>query len=387
MHDSLAQGRALVDYVGGATICEGLEGATAERTYAIAQAHTLPHRARRRRRTLAAVGFAYRALGLVVEPSAAVGLAAARAGRVATDEDTVIVITGSNIDPTCSTAPSPPTIAPLTVPLTIGAVLGAVDADAGQPHQAPASRTTAQIAEAHAGTLSAMNAVSGSGSSATLRRCQATVTRLSTIGADPSRRLDQRSGRPSTATSGWREKSVPIAAASAPYAHSPATAASSTRRRCGHVVGHVGGEAQLRHDPRDAPATGRRSTIDGSVAAASLPSTSDAARRRPGEHEGEGLVLDLLGHRRRRRQRRHERHQEAEVELADVVEEAAPPMAGDRQSGHVNERQREHRRRQPDHAPAPHAQPRHAPVDARAVEQPIVDVVARSLTTPSPSGT
>ena len=58
-----------------------------------------------------------------------------------------------------------------------------------------------------------------------------------------------------------------------------------------------------------------------------------AARRRPREHEGEGLVLDLLGHRRRRRQRRHERHQEAEVELAHVVEQAAAPMACDRQSG------------------------------------------------------
>ena len=49
--------------------------------------------------TLAAVGFAYRALGLVIETSAAVGIAAARTGSVTTDEDTVIVITGGNIEP------------------------------------------------------------------------------------------------------------------------------------------------------------------------------------------------------------------------------------------------------------------------------------------------
>jgi threonine dehydratase len=99
MHDSLAQNRALIDYVGAPTICEGLEGATAERTYAIAKAHSLPIALVDDTETLAAVGFAYRALGLVVEPSAAVGLAAARTGRIPTDEDTVIVVTGSNIDP------------------------------------------------------------------------------------------------------------------------------------------------------------------------------------------------------------------------------------------------------------------------------------------------
>ncbi|HEY2746970.1 MAG TPA: pyridoxal-phosphate dependent enzyme [Polyangia bacterium] len=99
MHDSLAQARALVDYVGGATICEGLEGATAERTFAIARAHALPIALVDDAETLAAVGFAYRALGQIVEPSAAVGIAAARAGRIATDEDTVVIITGGNIDP------------------------------------------------------------------------------------------------------------------------------------------------------------------------------------------------------------------------------------------------------------------------------------------------
>ena len=99
MHESLAHGRALVDYRGGETLCEGLEGATAQRTFDIARAHNLRIALVDEDETLAAVGFAWRALGYVVEPSAAVGLAAARAGRVATDEDTVIVITGGNIDP------------------------------------------------------------------------------------------------------------------------------------------------------------------------------------------------------------------------------------------------------------------------------------------------
>ena len=99
MHDSLAQGRALVDYRGGDTICEGLEGATAQRTFDIARSHNLRIALVDDDETLAAVGFAYRALGFVVEPSAAVGLAAARAQRVATDEDTVIIVTGGNIEP------------------------------------------------------------------------------------------------------------------------------------------------------------------------------------------------------------------------------------------------------------------------------------------------
>jgi threonine dehydratase len=99
MHDSLAAGRALVDYRGGATICEGLEGATAQRTYDIARAHQLRIALVDDDETLAAVGFAWRALGFVVEPSAAVGIAAARTQRLPTDEDTVLVVTGGNIEP------------------------------------------------------------------------------------------------------------------------------------------------------------------------------------------------------------------------------------------------------------------------------------------------
>ncbi|MDB4970294.1 MAG: Pyridoxal-5-phosphate-dependent protein beta subunit [Myxococcales bacterium] len=99
MHDSLAQDRALVDYEGGETLCEGLEGAISERTFAVARAHGLTVALVDEDEVLGAIGFAYRALGLVIEPSAAVGIAAARAQRVATDEETVIVVTGANVEP------------------------------------------------------------------------------------------------------------------------------------------------------------------------------------------------------------------------------------------------------------------------------------------------
>jgi threonine dehydratase len=41
------------------------------------------------------MAFAYRALGLIVEPSSAVAIAAARGAM----DDTCVVITGSNVDP------------------------------------------------------------------------------------------------------------------------------------------------------------------------------------------------------------------------------------------------------------------------------------------------
>jgi threonine dehydratase len=99
MHESLAQGRALVDYDGGETLCEGLEGGVSERTFAVARAHNLQVALVDEDEILAAIGFAYRALGIVVEASAAVGIAAARAQRVPTDEETVVVVTGGNIEP------------------------------------------------------------------------------------------------------------------------------------------------------------------------------------------------------------------------------------------------------------------------------------------------
>ena len=47
----------------------------------------------------AAVRFAWESHGLVVEPGGAVGLAALLSGRLAPAENTVVVLSGGNIDP------------------------------------------------------------------------------------------------------------------------------------------------------------------------------------------------------------------------------------------------------------------------------------------------
>jgi threonine dehydratase len=99
MHESLAQGRALVDYDGAPTLCEGLEGGVCERTFEIVRARQVHIALVDEDAILEAIGFAYRALGQVMEPSAAVVIAAARTGAVPTDEDTVLVISGGNIEP------------------------------------------------------------------------------------------------------------------------------------------------------------------------------------------------------------------------------------------------------------------------------------------------
>jgi threonine dehydratase len=99
MRESLSLGRALTVYEGRATICEGLEGPVAERTFRVAAQHGLRIETVSEAAIRAAVGFAYRALGLIVEPSAAVGIAAVREGRIAVSSATVVVITGSNIEP------------------------------------------------------------------------------------------------------------------------------------------------------------------------------------------------------------------------------------------------------------------------------------------------
>jgi threonine dehydratase len=99
MYESLSQNRALIRYVGEETLCEGLEGAIATRTFEIARAHGLSVTLVEEEETLQAIGYAYRRLGIVVEPSAAVGIAAVRAGRVPAGDDTVVVVTGSNVEP------------------------------------------------------------------------------------------------------------------------------------------------------------------------------------------------------------------------------------------------------------------------------------------------
>jgi threonine dehydratase len=99
MHDSLASGRALTVYDGGHTRCEGLEGPVAERTFALARDHGVRVVLVDEAAILAAMAFAYRALGLCVEPSAAVGIAALRAGLIAPSPRTVVLVTGSNVEP------------------------------------------------------------------------------------------------------------------------------------------------------------------------------------------------------------------------------------------------------------------------------------------------
>jgi len=101
MHDSLAGGRALIDYRGGPTVADALAGAVCERTYRICALHVesiaLVSEADIRR----AVGFLYREVGVIAEPSAAVGVAGFLAGAVtpARTGTTVVVISGANIDP------------------------------------------------------------------------------------------------------------------------------------------------------------------------------------------------------------------------------------------------------------------------------------------------
>jgi threonine dehydratase len=99
MQESLTVGRAQTHYVGGATICEGLAGAISERTFTLARAHLGEIVLVDDQDVLTAMAWAYRTLGLVVEPSAAVGIAAARLGLIPVDDRTAIVVTGSNVDP------------------------------------------------------------------------------------------------------------------------------------------------------------------------------------------------------------------------------------------------------------------------------------------------
>jgi threonine dehydratase len=49
--------------------------------------------------TKAAMQFAYRELGLTIEPGGAVALAAVLAGKVAVTEATLIILSGGNVDP------------------------------------------------------------------------------------------------------------------------------------------------------------------------------------------------------------------------------------------------------------------------------------------------
>jgi threonine dehydratase len=97
MARSLESGAAiLVDH--GATICSGLDGGVAERTFVAARDHGLGIAIVDESSILPAIAFAYRTLGQLVEPASAVVIAAALAGVVPIDEETALVITGGNLD-------------------------------------------------------------------------------------------------------------------------------------------------------------------------------------------------------------------------------------------------------------------------------------------------
>lgn len=102
MHESLRLGRALTHYDGGATLAEGCEGAVAERTFAVCARYGLRTALVSERAIRTGVAFAYRELGVLAEPSAAVALAALREGAVAPAPHgtTAVIVCGGNVSPT-----------------------------------------------------------------------------------------------------------------------------------------------------------------------------------------------------------------------------------------------------------------------------------------------
>ncbi len=99
MHESLRLGRALTVYDGEPTLAEGCEGAVAERTFAVCRDRGVTIALVSEEAIRAAMAFAYRTLGQAIEPSAAVALAGVRARAVDARSDTVVVISGGNVEP------------------------------------------------------------------------------------------------------------------------------------------------------------------------------------------------------------------------------------------------------------------------------------------------
>lgn len=122
--ESLKQNRALTDYEGQRTVCEELEGGVGWRSFGVArrllqQIVLVPEID-----ILDAVAFAFQRLGLVMEASAAVAVAAVCTGRVKVDEQTVVIITGGNIDgdflQRCLATRRPQFTAPLDLARAVG---------------------------------------------------------------------------------------------------------------------------------------------------------------------------------------------------------------------------------------------------------------------------
>src|SRR4051794_325421 len=99
MKRSLEDGRAYTRYDGGPTLAEGLEGAVSERTYAMAKDYFPDIFLVSEVAIRQAIVYAYRTLGLVVEASAAVAIAALLEEAVDVNgRRVVVVVSGSNIE-------------------------------------------------------------------------------------------------------------------------------------------------------------------------------------------------------------------------------------------------------------------------------------------------
>jgi len=100
MKRSLEDGRAYTRYEGGPTLAEGLEGSVSERTYAMAKDY-FPEIALVSEMSIRqAIVYAYRTLGIVCEPSAAVAIAALLDDASAIrGRRTVVLVSGGNIEP------------------------------------------------------------------------------------------------------------------------------------------------------------------------------------------------------------------------------------------------------------------------------------------------
>ncbi|HKA86953.1 MAG TPA: pyridoxal-phosphate dependent enzyme [Haliangiales bacterium] len=98
MSESLRLGRALTEYEGRPTLAEGCEGAVATSTFEICRRHGVTIVLVDEDAIRSAIAFAYRELGQIVEPSAAVAIAGVRERCVPTDR-LVVVASGGNIQP------------------------------------------------------------------------------------------------------------------------------------------------------------------------------------------------------------------------------------------------------------------------------------------------
>ena len=100
MKQSLERGEALVQFQGGPTLAEGLEGGVSERTFRMAQEYYTEIGVVSEVAIRQAIVYAYRSLGLICEASSAVTISALLENIFSLpSRRVVLVITGSNIEP------------------------------------------------------------------------------------------------------------------------------------------------------------------------------------------------------------------------------------------------------------------------------------------------